>query len=150
MLFYDSFCIYPCKCYVQFRDKIKLSVSVFVVKVLVLSNVIDLSNAYSVYGQCTRHNYYRKVFGGVRKMYGHLSTTVIAQWSKAHVSNLLVVRSSQHRSIFVYIHFQTLQTRIVAIRLLYLLYVSCLCVCFGFAVSNEFVHALIRQIQYFA
>jgi len=30
------------------------------------------------------------------------------------------------------------------------LYVSCLCVCFGFAVSNEFVHALIRQIQYFA
>ena len=28
MLFYDSFCIYPCKCYVQFRGKIKLSVSV--------------------------------------------------------------------------------------------------------------------------
>ena len=28
MLFYDSFCIYPCNCYVQFREKIKLSVSV--------------------------------------------------------------------------------------------------------------------------
>jgi len=30
MLFYDSFCIYPCNCYVQFRGKIKLSVSVYV------------------------------------------------------------------------------------------------------------------------
>ena len=28
MLFYDSFCIYPCNFYVQFREKIKLSVSV--------------------------------------------------------------------------------------------------------------------------
>jgi len=30
MLFYDSFCIYPCNCYVLFREKIKLSVSVSV------------------------------------------------------------------------------------------------------------------------
>ena len=30
MLFYHLFCIYPCSCYVQFREEIKLSVSVSV------------------------------------------------------------------------------------------------------------------------
>jgi len=30
MLFYDSFCIYPCNCYVHFWEKIKLFVSVSV------------------------------------------------------------------------------------------------------------------------
>jgi len=30
MLLYDSFFIYPCNCYVQFREKIKLYVSVSV------------------------------------------------------------------------------------------------------------------------
>ena len=36
-----------------------------------LSNFIDLSNAYSLFGQCTQHINFQKVFGGVRKMNGH-------------------------------------------------------------------------------
>jgi len=41
-----------------------------IIVVLVLSNCIDLSNAYWSYGQCTWHINVRQVFGGVRSMYG--------------------------------------------------------------------------------
>jgi len=36
---------------------------------MVLSNSIDLSNAYWLYSQYTRHINFRQVFCGVRKMY---------------------------------------------------------------------------------
>jgi len=57
-----------------------------------------------------------------------LIRTVIALWSKEQVSNLLV-RSSQLKSILFYIHFWTLQRRILAIWLLYGLHFSWVFVC---------------------
>jgi len=37
----------------------------------ILSKFIDLSNAYWLYGQYTRHINFRKVFGGFCTLYGH-------------------------------------------------------------------------------
>ena len=44
MLFYDSFCIYPCYCYVHFREKIKLSVSVSVITIISPYILLKLSH----------------------------------------------------------------------------------------------------------
>ena len=78
------------------------------VNCLLLSNFIDLSNAVMI---LITHINFRKVFGGVRKMYRQFSAiwcvysckcgiqfiqTVIAQWSK--VQALLVMTSSLLRS----------------------------------------------------
>jgi len=73
---------------------------------LVLANYIDLSLTFQIHTDytvaLTRHNNFRKVLGGVRKIYGeqlvncmfcysskcgiHLTRTVLAQWSKSQVS----------------------------------------------------------------
>ena len=51
MLFYDSFCIYPCKCYVQFREKIKLSVSLCTFDIFFVSETWQRSlNKYDIEG----------------------------------------------------------------------------------------------------
>ena len=51
----------------------------------ILSTFIDLSNAYWLYCQCTRHINLRKVFGGVRKVKeNNQQFDVFIVWSVAY------------------------------------------------------------------
>ena len=72
----------------------------------------------------------------------HQTRTVIAQWFKAHLSHIMVVRSNQLVSIYFFKKCQTLHTSILAIRQLYKLYVLCFCVWFVFALPNRILEAL--------
>ena len=63
-----------------------------------------------------------------------MTQTVIAQLSKAQVSNLVVVRSSQFRSIFLHTLANTYRTYLTTGLIVYF-------VCFGLALPNRSLHA---------
>ena len=63
-----------------------------------------------------------------------LTQTVIAQLSKAQVSHLVVVRSSQFRSIFLHTLANTYHTYLTTGLTVYFVY-------FGFALPNRSLHA---------
>ena len=69
----------------------------------VLSNFIDLSNAYWLYGRYTQHISFQTIISNWMFYSSSVSYSgyrLIAQWSKSQVSNLMVVRSSQLRPRF--------------------------------------------------
>ena len=80
-------------------------------------NILIFNPFSAVFVKCTDYNQQLVVF--IVEEY-HTVDSYIVQWSKWQVCNMMVVTSSLVISrFFFYIHFLTLQTRILAIRLLH-------------------------------
>ena len=66
----------------------------------VICSCFDLSNEYWLYGQCTRHINFRKVFDSFRKMNGHSSAIACVYSSKCgiHLTRTVIAQGREIES----------------------------------------------------